>query len=52
MRRVALLQPWVDKKLQQLIKPSLVAWSGRKLAPVAPVTWMPGSHKVADLLLV
>ena len=41
----------VETRVQELVQAGLVAWNGRKLAPLAPVAHTRGSRMVADLLL-
>ncbi len=41
----------VDAKMHELVQAGVVAWDGRKLAPLTPVARTRGRHTVADLLL-
>lgn len=45
------LTPSVQSPMQELILTELVAWSGHKLAPMAPVAQTRGKRMVAELLL-
>ncbi len=47
----AQLSPSVETRLQELVQAGLIAWSGRKLVPMAPVTQTRGKQAGADLLL-
>jgi hypothetical protein len=47
----AQLSPLVETRLQELAQAGLIAWSGHKLAPMAPVARIRGKRTVADLLL-
>ena len=49
--RIVPLSPSVDARLGELIEAGVVAWSGHKLSPVAPMTQTRGNRMVADLLL-
>lgn len=49
--RIVPLSPSVETRLQELIQAGLMAWSGHKLAPMAPVARTRGRRTVADLLL-
>lgn len=49
--RIVPLSPSVETRVQELVQAGLVAWSGRKLAPLAPVARKRGKQVVADLLL-
>ncbi len=49
--RIVPLSPSVDARLGELIEAGVVAWSGHKLTPVAPMTQTRGNQMVADLLL-
>jgi prevent-host-death family protein len=45
------IKPSVEAQLQELATTGLVAWSGRKLAPLTPPAQAQGSQTVAELLL-
>jgi len=45
------LKPSVEERVQQLTQAGLTAWSGHKLAPIAPVARTRGRRIVAGLLL-
>ncbi len=45
------VSPLVETRVQELIQAGLIAWSGHKLAPMAPVARTRGKRTVADLLL-
>lgn len=49
--RIVPLGPSVEARAQELIEAGLVAWSGQKLARVAPLARARGQRTVADLLL-
>jgi len=49
--RIVPLSPSVKNRVQELVQAGLMAWSGRKLAPLAPVARTRGRQTVADLLL-
>ena len=49
--RIVPQSPSVETRMQELVQASLVAWNGRKLAPLAPVARTRGNRMVADLLL-
>ena len=49
--RIVPLSPSIEARVQELVDTGLVAWSGRKLAPLAPVARTQGQRSVADLLL-
>ena len=49
--RIVPLSPSVEARVRELVQAGLVAWSGRKLAPLAPVARTRGKQAVADLLL-
>lgn len=49
--RIVPLSPSVESRVQELVQAGLMAWSGRKLAPSAPVARTRGRRTVADLLL-
>ena len=49
--RIVPLSPSVETRVQELVQAGLMAWSGRKLAPLAPVARTRGKRTVADLLL-
>ena len=49
--RIAPQRPSVETRMQELVQAGLVAWNGRKLAPLAPVARTRGNRMVADLLL-
>jgi len=49
--RIVPLSPSVEDRVQELIQAGLMAWSGNKLAPMAPVARTRGNRMVADLLL-
>jgi prevent-host-death family protein len=40
-----------EARMQELIQAGVVAWSGRRLAPMIPVARAKGERTVADLLL-
>ncbi len=40
-----------EERMQALVEAGLVAWSGRRLSPLAPVARTRGERSVADLLL-
>jgi hypothetical protein len=43
--------PSVEMRVQELIQAGLLAWSGHKLVPMAPVARIRGKRTVASLLL-
>jgi prevent-host-death family protein len=49
--RIVPLSPSVEDRVQKLVQAGLLAWSGRKLAPLTPVVQTQGRRTVADLLL-
>jgi len=49
--RIVPMSPSVETRVQELVQAGLMAWSGRKLAPMAPVARTRGRRMVADLLL-
>ncbi len=49
--RIVPMKPSADVRMQELVQAGVVAWSGRKLAPMAPVARVQGRRTVADLLL-
>jgi prevent-host-death family protein len=49
--RIVPMAPSLDSRLEQLAQAHLLAWSGRKLGPAAPVTPVRGEKTVAELLL-
>ena len=49
--RIVPLSPSIEARVRELADTGLVAWSGRKLAPLAPVARTRGQRLVADLLL-
>ena len=49
--RIVPLSPSVETRVQELVQTGMVAWSGRKLVPLAPVARTRGKQAVADLLL-
>ena len=49
--RIVPLSPSVETRVQELVQAGLMAWSGRKLAPLAPVARTRGKRTVAALLL-
>jgi prevent-host-death family protein len=49
--RIVPVNTTAEQRLQQMAAIGLVAWSGRKLQPAAPVERIRGSRCVADLLL-
>jgi prevent-host-death family protein len=49
--RIVPVAPSLEDRLQQLADAQLLAWSGRKLGPQAPVVRGRGVKTVADLLL-
>jgi prevent-host-death family protein len=49
--RIVPLSPSVKTRVQELAQAGLIAWSGKKLAPMTPVARTQGRRTVADLLL-
>jgi len=49
--RIVPLSPPVETRARQLVEAGLVAWSGQRLAPMAPVARTRGQRTVADLVL-
>lgn len=49
--RIAPIKPSAEARMQELLQSGVVAWSGRKLAPMAPVARTQGTGTVAELLL-
>ena len=49
-RIVPIAQPLADR-LEAMAQAGLILWSGRKLAPMAPVARTRGDRTVADLLV-
>jgi len=49
--RIVPVRPSVEARAQELVQAGLVAWNGRKLAPIAPVAHARGRQTVAELLL-
>ena len=49
--RIVPLSPSAETRAQELARAGLIAWSGHKLAPLAPVARARGRRMVADLLL-
>jgi prevent-host-death family protein len=49
--RIVPVMPSVEARAQKLVEAGLVIWSGRRLAPMAPVARTRGQRMVADLLL-
>jgi antitoxin (DNA-binding transcriptional repressor) of toxin-antitoxin stability system len=49
--RIVPLTPSVEMRVQELIQAGLLAWSGHKLVPMAPVARIRGKRTVANLLL-
>ncbi len=49
--RIVPLSPSVETRVQELVQAGLMAWSGRKLAPLAPLARTRGKRTLADLLL-
>jgi len=49
--RIVPLSPSVETRVQELAQAGLVAWSGRRLVPRAPVARTRGKRTVAGLLL-
>jgi len=49
--RIVPLSPAVEAWVQELVQAGLIAWSGHKLVPMAPVARTRGRRTVADLLL-
>ena len=49
--RIVPVKPSTESQLQQLVEAGLVAWSGQKLPPIAPVARTRGRPAVAELLL-
>jgi prevent-host-death family protein len=41
----------LETRLQELVQAGLIAWNGRKLAPLTPVARVRGDQMAADLLL-
>jgi len=51
VERIMPLAPSVEDRVQELVEAGLIAWSGQKLSPLAPVARTRGGQAVADLLL-
>lgn len=49
--RIVPVNASIEARAKKLIEAGLVAWSGRRLAPAAPVACTRGGRTVADLLL-
>ena len=49
--RIVPLSPSVETRVQELVQAGVMAWSGNKLVPMAPVARTRGTRTVADLLL-
>ena len=49
--RIVPVTPSVEARAQKLVEAGLIVWSGRRLAPAAPVARTRGRRMVADLLL-
>ncbi len=49
--RIVPLAGLPEERMQALIEAGMVAWSGRRLPPLAPVARTRGERSVADLLL-
>jgi prevent-host-death family protein len=49
--RIVPQSPAVEVRIQELVQARLMAWSGHKLAPMAPVARTRGERTVAELLL-
>jgi prevent-host-death family protein len=49
--RIVPLSPSAETRVHELVQAGLMAWSGRRLTPLAPVARTRGRHTVADLLL-
>jgi prevent-host-death family protein len=49
--RIVPLSPSAEIRAQELVQAGLIAWSGHKLAPLAPVARTRDRQTVADLLL-
>lgn len=49
--RIVPLSPAVEAWVQELVQARLIAWSGHKLVPMAPVARTRGRRTVAGLLL-
>ena len=49
--RIVPLSPSVETRVQELVQARLMAWSGRKLTPLAPLARTRGTQAVADLLI-
>ena len=49
--RIVPLSPSVETRVQELVQTGMVAWSGRKLVPLAPLARTRGKQALADLLL-
>ena len=49
--RIVPLSPTVEARIQRLVEAGLIAWSGRKLAPLAPMARVRGRRMMSDPLL-
>ncbi len=49
--RIVPMRPSAEARVRELAQAGLVAWSGRKPAPIAPVARTRGKRTVANLLL-
>jgi len=49
--RIVPLSPSVEARVQELVQAGLIAWSGNKLVPMAPVARTRGKRMVSDLLV-
>ena len=49
--RIVPVIPSVEARAQKLVEAGLIVWSGKKLAPAAPVARTRGQRMLADLLL-
>ena len=49
--RITPMAESAEERLEQLSQAGLLAWSGQKLSPMAPLGQTAGSRTVADLLL-
>ena len=49
--RIVPLSPAVETRVRTLVEAGLMAWSGQRLAPMAPVARTRGPRSVADLVL-
>lgn len=49
--RLVPVSPGLDRRIEDLVRSSLLAWSGRKLEPIVPPVRARGTRTVAALLL-